>query len=134
VLFIHCRLIIILLSYFCPNPNPTKVCPHTRFITHKSSRPSPIPIQLSFGSISGILNQVPKQKVLSTVTLTLVDSLLLSMALVSAQVFHSVRAVRNGAIHLLGVNHMQPGVLYAMVFTNLSIIGKNYSAMKRMIS
>ena len=56
------------------------------------------------------------------------------MVLVLAQVFHSVRAVRNGAIHLLGINHMQPGVLYAMVLTNLSITGKNYSAAKRVIS
>ena len=33
-----CRLIIILLSYFCPNPNPTKVCPHFRLITQRQQR------------------------------------------------------------------------------------------------
>ena len=44
----------------------------------------PIPIQLLFRSTSGILNQVPKQKALSTVASTLVDSLPPSMALVSA--------------------------------------------------
>ena len=48
--------------------------------------------------------------------------------------FYSVRTVGNGAIHLSGVDHMWQGMLYAIVLTNLSIIGKNYSAVKRIIS
>ena len=37
------------------------------------------------------------------------------MALVSAQMFHSVRTVGNRAIQLSGVDCMQSGILYAIV-------------------
>jgi len=53
---------------------------------------------------------------------------------VSAQMFHSVRTVGNGAIQLLGVDCMQPDVLYTIVFTNLSITEKNHGIAKRIIS
>ena len=45
-----------------------------------------------------------------------------------------VRTVGNGAIQPSGVNHIQPGVFYAIVHTNPSITEKNCSAVKQMTS
>jgi len=56
------------------------------------------------------------------------------MILESAQAFHSVRTVRNGAIQPSDVDHMQLGVFYAMVHTKPSITGINHGAVKQMIN
>ena len=100
----------------------------------ESSKPLPIPIQLLFGSTSRTLKQILKQRVSLTDSSMLVTLLLLFMVLESAWAFLSVRIVGSGAIQPLGVNCIQPGVFYAMVCTNLSIIEKNHGVVKQMTS
>ena len=50
----------------------------------------------------------------------------------SVQAFLSVRTVGSGAIQPLGVNCIQLGVLYTIVYINLSTIGKNHNIVKQM--